>query len=170
MDARDARAVSLSPMAADLPSSVPTPILDALPAGPRARLAAHLVVRDLESGTVIMREGEPTDALAIVVSGRVALRLRIPERGPVTILTLEAGDMVGWSALVAPYRATATAVALEPTRLAVVGSGQLRELLAADAELAAAFLPHVLAAAAARVTATRDQLLDLFRAPGPEPW
>ena len=40
------------------------------------------------AGTEILREGDPTSALGIVASGRVALRLRVPERGPTTVLTV----------------------------------------------------------------------------------
>lgn len=152
------------------PRFAPIPLLEALPPAQRARLEANLVRLDLASGATFMREGEATERLAIIVRGRMALRLRIPERGPMTILTLEAGDLVGWSAVVPPYRATATAVAVEPTELAIVGARELRDLLASDVELMAAFLPLVLDAAVARIAATRDQLLDLFRAPGPEPW
>ena len=79
----------------------------------------------------------------------MALRLRVPERGAVTIVTVEPGELIGWSAVVPPYRATAT-----PRRradeLAVIDAAALRELLAADRELAAAFLPLVLESVAAR--------------------
>ena len=64
-----------------------------------------------------MREGDDTHPFGIVASGRVALRLLVPERGATTILTVEPGDVLGWSALVPPCRATSTAVAVEPTRL-----------------------------------------------------
>jgi CRP-like cAMP-binding protein len=125
---------------------------------------------DLDPGVTFMREGEVTQSLTIIIRGRVALRMRIPERGAVTILTLDSGDLVGWSAIVPPYRATTSATTLEPTELAVFDAAELRELLASDAELAAAFLPPVLHTVAARVAATRDQLLDLFRGVGVDPW
>ena len=125
---------------------------------------------ELEPGVTFMHEGEVTQSLTVIVRGRVALRLRVPERGAVTILTLDPGDLVGWSAIVPPYRATTSATTLEPTELAVFDAAELRELLASDAELAAAFLPPVLETVAARVAATRDQLLDLFRGVGVDPW
>lgn len=156
--------------AGDGPPSGPVPIIDALPPGPRARLAARIVRREIEPGTTFMHEGDVTSSLAIIVRGRVALRLRVPERGPVTILTLEAGDIVGWSAIVAPYRATTSATALEPTELATLDAVDLRELLASDTEVAARFLPPVMESVAARVAATRDQLLDLFRGAGVDAW
>ena len=117
-----------------------------------------------------MREGEATPFLAIVVQGRVALRMRVPERGAITVLTLDPGDIVGWSAVVDPHRSTTTATALEPTELATLPAAKLRALLASDQEVAASFLPAVLATVSARLAATRDQLLDLFGANGVEPW
>lgn len=148
----------------------PVPIIDALPAGPRERLIERMTIVELDAGVTFMREGEVTQSLTIIVRGRVALRLRVPERGAVTILTLDPGDLVGWSAVVPPYRATTSATTLEPTELAVFDASELRDLLARDPELAAAFLPPVLETVAARVAATRDQLLDLFRGTEADPW
>jgi CRP-like cAMP-binding protein len=88
----------------------------------------------------------------------------------VTILTLDPGDIVGWSAIVSPYRATTSATTLEPTELATFAADELRAILASDAEVAAAFLPRVMETIAARVAATRDQLLDLFRGVEVDPW
>lgn len=146
------------------------PIIDALPDGPRTRLLARIAHLELDSGVTFMHEGDVTAFMAIVVRGRVALRLRVPERGAITILTLDPGDIVGWSAIVAPYRATTTATTLEPTELAILESAELREVLATDTEVAAALLPKVLETVVSRVAATRDQLLDLFHATGLDPW
>lgn len=118
----------------------------------------------------LLREGEPTDILAIVLNGRVGLRVRVPERGQVTIMTVEVGDIVGWSALVPPNRATSTAVALVDTELAVFDGPRLRDAIAADARLAAHLYPVLLTAVARRLEGTRLQLLDLFSERWVEPW
>lgn len=128
----------------------------------RARLAEHVSRRSYRAGSVILREGEETRLFGIVASGRVALRLLVPERGPVTILTVEPGDMIGWSALVPPHRSTSTAVAVEPTDLLAFDGPQLRGLLEADLALAATLYPRLLQALARRLSATRHQLLDLY--------
>ena len=141
-----------------------------LPAAARVRLEPHIRLVAYAAGTEILREGEPTRDLAIVRSGRVALRLRVPERGPTTILTVEPGDVVGWSAIVAPHRATSTVVALLPTELLLIEGEPLRAELAADPELAAALYLSLLEALARRLTGTRLQLLDLFTMTGSEPW
>ena len=122
------------------------------------------------SGAEILREGDPTRDLGVVVGGRVALRLRVPERGPTTILTVEEGDIVGWSVLIPPHRATATVTALGPTDLLLIDGEGLRTMLDADPVLAAAVYRSLLEALASRLSGTRMQLLDLFSRPADEPW
>jgi CRP-like cAMP-binding protein len=82
----------------------------------------------------------------------------------VTILTVEEGDLLGWSALVPPHRATSEAIAVEPVRLLSFNGADLRAALRADHALAASVYPRVLQAVARRLSATRLQLLDLFSA------
>jgi CRP-like cAMP-binding protein len=136
----------------------------------RRRLASfgRLIAADRDE--VLLREGEPTPYLAIITSGRVALRMRLPGRGPITVTTVEPGDIVGWSAVVAPYRATSTAVAVEPTEAVALGGPELRQALEADEDLAAALYPRILRSVARRLEGTRLQLLDLFGQPADRAW
>jgi CRP/FNR family cyclic AMP-dependent transcriptional regulator len=127
-----------------------------------ARLAAIALLRDVPASTELTREGQVTEDFAIVLSGRVALRTLVPERGMVTILTVEPGDVLGWSAIVPPHRATSTGIAIEPVRMLVLPGEPLRGLLRADHALAASVYPRVLQAVGRRLAATRLQLLDLF--------
>ena len=127
-----------------------------------ARLAAIAAMRSVAPGDEVTREGQVTEALSIVLSGRVALRTLVPERGMVTILTVEPGDVVGWSSLVPPHRATATGIAIEPAVLVELPGERLRNMLRSDPALAASLYPRVLQAVSRRLTATRMQLLDLF--------
>lgn len=149
---------------------VAIPVLDALPEGPRNRLTPSMGRLELKADVTFLREGETTDFLAIVVAGRVAVQMRVPERGAITILTLEPGDIVGWSAIVAPYRATTSVTTLEPTQLAIIDAETLRGLIATDLELAAALHPLILDTVVARLAATRVQLLDLFQGHEADPW
>jgi len=136
----------------------------------RSRLAALGRLATVSAGDVLMREAEPNDVLAIVLDGRVALRMRVPERGQVTILTVEPGDVVGWSAVVPPYRATSTAVVLVGGELAVFDGPTLRVAFEREPELAAEIYPLLLVAVARRLEGTRLQLLDLFTQRWTEPW
>lgn len=128
----------------------------------QARLAGLARVVSAPAGKELLREGEPTDDLSIVLSGRIALRMFVPERGMVTILTVEPGDVVGWSALVPPHRATSEAIVIEEAVLLAFGGRDLRATLHADHALASNVYPRVLEAVARRLAATRFQLLDLF--------
>jgi CRP-like cAMP-binding protein len=137
----------------------------------RTRLAECARWDTVPVGATILREGDETSLFAVVVRGRVALRLHVPERGPVTILTVEAGDVVGWSALVPPHRSTSTAVALDETDLIVFHPRRLRASLDADLALAATLYPRLMEALGRRLGATRHQLLDLYTQQAePVPW
>jgi CRP/FNR family cyclic AMP-dependent transcriptional regulator len=133
-----------------------------LPPDTVSRLAAIASMRAVASGDEVTREGQITEALSIVLTGRVALRTLVPERGMVTILTVEPGDVIGWSSLVPPHRATSTGVAIEPVMLVELPGERLRNMLRSDPALAASLYPRVLQAVSRRLTATRMQLLDLF--------
>jgi CRP-like cAMP-binding protein len=128
----------------------------------QARLASLARVVRVQAGHQILREGEASTDLSIVLSGRVALRMLVPERGMVTMLTVEAGDVVGCSALIAPHRANSEAVAVEEVELLSFRGDELRAAIRADHALAASVYPRVLQALARRLGATRYQLLDLF--------
>lgn len=143
---------------------------DQLPAAARARLEQRARAATYAAGAEILREGDLTKDLAVIRRGRVALRLRVPERGPTTILTVEPGDVVGWSAVVPPHHATSTVIAVSETELILLDSEVLRAELGSDPELAAAVYAALLKALARRLTATRQQFLDLFMHPAYEPW
>jgi CRP-like cAMP-binding protein len=136
----------------------------------RARLAALASLRPIKAGDVLLREGEPAETLGILLSGRVGLRMRVPERGTVTILTVEPGDVIGWSALVPPHRGTSSAVVLVGGEMAVFDAATLRVALDSDTDLAAQLYPLLLGAVSRRLEATRLQLLDLFTQRWVEPW
>lgn len=141
-----------------------------LPDAARARLADLAEMTTYPSGATVIHEGAPVDSLGVVVDGRLALRLNVPGRDVVTILTVEEGDFIGWSALVPPHRATSTIVALEPTTVVTFEGSALRDALDTDPALAAAVLRRVLDAVARRLAATRTQMLDLFARVEKEPW
>lgn len=145
--------------------------LDRLSPPVQARLAGLTRSVDYPAGAVVLREGIDTPFLGVIVAGRVALRLRVPELGDrLTIVTIEPGELIGWSAVVAPYRATVDAIATEPTQLEAIDAAALRAHLAADCEMAAELLPLVLESVSHRLGASWQQLLDVFGVGAPEPW
>lgn len=134
------------------------------------RLADLAELTTYPVGATILREGAAVDTLGVVAEGRVAIRLYVPGRGMQTILTVETGDLVGWSSVVPPYRSTSTVIALEPTTVVNFHGPALRGAMDADPVLAAALMSRILQAVVRRLTATRTQLLDLFARSEGEPW
>lgn len=141
-----------------------------LPADALARLDDLATPAGFVAGDVILREATAVPFLAVVERGRVALRLFVPGRGNVTIVTVEPGELLGWSAIVPPYRATAQAVAVEPVTLTTYDAAALRARLETDPDLAIAVLPPLLAAVSDRLTTSWQQLLDVFAGPAVDPW
>ena len=159
----------------DMPTDEMTAILAAtwfardLTPEAREHLAVLGTLIEIPEGTVIIREGDVCRSLGVVIDGRVALRLRLPGDDDRTILTVDPGDVFGWSAVLPPAIATASAVAIVQTQAVLFDGEALRAAFASDCELAAAVYPRLLAGVVRRLGATRTQLLDLYGA-GLEPW
>jgi CRP-like cAMP-binding protein len=141
-----------------------------LPEASLLRLGA--MSREYESPprTRLLREGDETTELSILVEGRIALTEHVAGRGSVTLMSAEPGDVFGWTALIPPYRATATVVSLEPVKVIAVEAEALRAELKADCVLSAGVYPRLAEALAHRLEATRQQLLDLYGSEQRPPW
>jgi CRP/FNR family cyclic AMP-dependent transcriptional regulator len=133
------------------------------------RMAAIGAVHEYPVGSIVIQEGEPCREFGVVLSGRIALQLAVPGVGERTLITVDEGDVFGWSALLPSAVASATGITLAPTRVLLFERERLAASMAADCELAAAVHQRVLLAVARRLQATRVQLLDLY-SPGDEPW
>ncbi|MBP1704716.1 MAG: putative transcriptional regulator, Crp/Fnr family [Chloroflexi bacterium] len=134
------------------------------------RLAGLARSYSAEPGQELFREGDPSELFGVVIRGRIALRTLVPERGPITILTIEPGDVFGWSTVVPPYRSTSSATAIEPLEAIVFDAAGIRAAMRSDCQLALALYPRIMVAVSRRLNATRLQLLDLFAAEQVKTW
>ena len=71
----------------------------------------------LSTGTVLWREGDPGDSMALVVEGTLEVVYEPPDGEPVVLRTLEAGAVVGELASTDGRARSATVRALTPVRL-----------------------------------------------------
>jgi CRP-like cAMP-binding protein len=144
---------------------------EALSAHARDRLATIAELKALDAGAVLVREGADTERMGILLGGLLALRVAVAGRGRATLMTVEPGDVFGWSAVVPPYRSTSTVVALQPSEVITFDAERLRALLGEDDALAASLYPRLLGCVSRRLVATRTQLLDLYAQDREyEPW
>jgi len=128
----------------------------------RERLVASATLRTFGAGEILLREGAACETFGVLVSGLLGMQVLVPGRGTVTLLTVEPGDVYGWSAVVPPHRSTSTVLGVEPGEALVFDAAELRDLLREDDALAATLYPRLLQSLARRLTATRFQLLDLY--------
>jgi len=118
--------------------------------------------KDFKSGEVLFSEGHAADELYLVREGRIELCMNVPPGGCLPILTLESGDLVGWSAFVPDARMTATAIATTDTQVIAIPASELVELCERDHDVGYSILHRVVTALSRRLVATRLQVLDLF--------
>jgi CRP-like cAMP-binding protein len=137
--------------------------LDGVPEEDRRRLAAVARLEGYRPGAVIFREGERVPRIFLVIEGTVALEIRVPAHGARRIFKLEPGELLGWSPILDQLPMTATARAFSPTRLVALDAAEVLALCQDDPKFGFTFMRQTAAALAARLTATRRQLLELYR-------
>ena len=111
---------------------------------------------------VIFREGDPADTFYVVRGGRVAIETFVPGRGPVTIETLETGELLGWSWLFPPHRVEFDARALSEVRATAFDGACLRSKCEADPALGYALISRFAQVLIERLQWTRLRLLDVY--------
>lgn len=115
----------------------------------------------------LFHEGLHLTAIYLVAEGSIAITLSQPEVvsraiipppgarvREVAVSTVGAGDLVGWSALVAPYKATSSARAVSRARCVAVHATELRQLFEIDPHFGYLIMQRVAQVA-------RDRIQDL---------
>jgi CRP/FNR family cyclic AMP-dependent transcriptional regulator len=115
-----------------------------------------------DSGEFIFREGAEANEFYILRQGKVALEVFAPDRGPIVIDTLDAGEILGWSWLIPPYHWHFDARAVELTRAIALDGKCLREKCEKDRSLGYELLKAFAYILQQRLEATRLQLLDVY--------
>ncbi len=133
-----------------------------------ARVAGCGRTCGFDAGATIARERDPADTFYAIRSGRVALEIEAPGRGPLMIGTLGEGTVLGWSWLFPPYKWSFDARALADTRAIEFDGACLRGKCEADKELGYELMRRFAAIILDRLQSTRVQLLDVYGKPGGE--
>ena len=101
-----------------------------------ARVAAAGAERQLVRGDVLFNEGDPPDALYLVLRGRIAIAIANPlDRRESVVALMEPGDLFGELGLLDEGPRSAMARALEPTTVLTVPFDPVRELFNEDPRL-----------------------------------
>ncbi len=114
------------------------------------------------AGELVFRQGREAEHFYLIRAGKIALEIPVPGRGSVTVQTLGAGDILGWSWLVPPYNWRFDGRAAEMTRAIVFDGNCLRKKCEEDHELGYELQKRVIAILGEHLDATRFRLLDIY--------
>ena len=123
------------------------------------QIATHCIEKEYSAGEVICQENEPATHLYFLSKGLMDVVIQLPRGNPVTALTIYPGELFGWSALVAPYLFTSSAVTKEPSMVITLEAAILKGLFSTDTELGYEIMARIAATASQRLRETRQQLL-----------
>ena len=93
-------------------------------------LLERLEIRLLPGGETLVREGDESDALYIVISGRLRIALGVGSASETALLELGRGETVGETGLITGEKRSATAYAIRDTVVARLSRAAFRQLLA----------------------------------------
>jgi CRP-like cAMP-binding protein len=113
-------------------------------------------------GEYLFREGEEAHGFYVLRFGRVAVEMPSPTAGAITIETVEAGDVLGWSWLFPPHRWHFDARAMSLVRAVALDGVCLRGKCEQDPRLGLELVRRFAQVAVQRLEATQLQLLDLY--------
>jgi CRP-like cAMP-binding protein len=110
------------------------------------------------AGVQLFAEGEPAKHLAIILRGEVNIQYLLGNGEMRTVDTLVGGDLLGFSALIEPYKYTGFGTTTQETGLALIDAQKLRDLCNRDPQLGYRMTLHVAKLLAHRLEGARVQL------------
>jgi len=130
--------------------------------GDQQKLAAIARLQKVQTGETLFTEGSEHKDLYVICRGRVEICMTIPARGCLPVLTLETGDLVGWSTVLQQGEMTATVAAIEETEVIAINAEALRALCDDDHDIGYRIMERVARALSQRLVACRLQVLDMY--------
>ena len=122
------------------------------------QLAMIAEEKTIPADSVMFREGDPASHLSVILIGEVNIQYMLGNGELRTVDTLVEGDLLMWSALVEPYRATALGTTTKDTRLARIDAAKLRLLCENEPILGYRLMTQVAKLLAHRLERARMQL------------
>jgi CRP-like cAMP-binding protein len=115
-----------------------------------------------EPGELLFREGDAAERFYVIRFGRVAVESHAPGRGHLTIETVDAGEVLGWSWLFPPYRCHFDARAQTLVRALALDGVCLRGKCEREPKIGYELMRRFAQVVISRLEATQLQLMDLY--------
>ncbi|MFR9798431.1 cyclic nucleotide-binding domain-containing protein [Streptomyces sp. MS06] len=139
-----------------------TKLLTALPPPQRARLMELAEEVSFPEDARIFEAGGPADRFWVIRSGSVSLTQQVTEIQRITVASLGAGDLLGWSWLFPPYLWDFGAEAFSPVRAYAFEARPVLRLCEEDPALGVSLMRIVAEILAHRLEATRNKLMEQY--------
>ncbi len=137
-------------------------LFDGLTPDQLARLAPLFGHATFGAGETMFSEGDPARTLYVLENGEAVIRFRPDDGGCLTIATIRAGDVCGWSAALNRSCYTASAVCLTDVQALSIRSGDLRAVIQTDPELGVLLLGRLASTVATRLTGAQALIARLM--------
>lgn len=121
-------------------------------------VAAIAEERQFSAGQVLWREDDPVHWMYVIRRGEVDVTYQLQGGRQCVVDTVVGGEITGWSALVEPYRHTATCVARAAGSAVCVDAAGLRERCEKDPVLGYRLMMQVARTHSSRLQGARVQL------------
>ncbi|CAM5618893.1 MULTISPECIES: cyclic nucleotide-binding domain-containing protein [Streptomyces] len=135
-------------------------LLTALPPPQRQRLMTLARETSFPEDTRIFESGGTADRFWVIRSGAVTLDQQVSATQRITVASLGAGDLLGWSWLFPPYRWDFGAEAFSPVRAYEFEAAAVLRLCDEDTALGLTLVRYVAEILAHRLEMTRGQLME----------
>jgi CRP/FNR family cyclic AMP-dependent transcriptional regulator len=133
------------------------PILSDLSPADLQTIAGHARVRTVPKNTVVITEGDESDSLYVILSGKIKVYLTDKEGREVVLNTQGPGDYFGELALMDPAPRSASVMALEPSKFSIISKADFEECLFRNPAIGL----RLMKAMARRIRALSERVRDL---------
>jgi len=138
------------------------PFAQGLSAAQRAKFWPGLRSATFAEKALIFKEGDPAEAVYLIVSGRVGLSQAVPGKGEQWLESFTGGDLLGLSWLFSGERWHFDARTIEPTEVLVLDSAFVRARMDEDAKVGYFIAMHMIRQLYQRLERVRLQRLDVY--------
>lgn len=129
-------------------------------------LAGHASEISLDQDEVLFGHGDPAGHFYLLRDGNIMIEVPAIEGPALEVQSLTAGQVLGWSWLIPPYRWSFQARAEAPTRLVEFDGESIRKRCEADPAVGYAVLKRFASLMSERLDAARRKMMDEWNPPG----
>lgn len=141
------------------------PFFAGMDAGALATVVGCCANHVFKPGAFLYRQNQPAEHFFLIRAGRVSLEFFVPGRDSIILETIEAGEIIGWSWLVAPYQWSNDGRAVETVRAISIDGACLRRKMESDRVLGYEIYKRFVPIMAKRLLSDRLRILELATEP-----